>query len=355
LEKWRWRSHSAFITKVGTDILTIIPSAGPASRIYTGGTTLDTGILEIGSLNPDSPSKTPLGTGNLALDGGILRTTSQSVNPAIPNVGEPITINVQGGYTQKAGGTLALGIRGVNGEEYDRVEVRGTAHVDGKLVINRLGTFRPKAEDSFIVLESGINTRGGQSLFGEFSEGNITDNLNRDNRLRLVVEHELSGVLLTYIEVKPTTPPGTTQPPVVEDDPTVTLPLVDPEAPIPEEEVVKILEPTAEQLTALYEISFSEANIQRLNLDDRMSQIQRGFVAPAPPVPVPPPTGKEAVGKEVVGKRPPAPVYQPGPRWGVWANGWGTSSISTTLPWQKAIASPPAASLLELTIASPST
>src|SRR5262249_49936801 len=74
------------------------------------------------------------------------------------------------------------------------------------------------------------------------------------------------------------------------------------------------------------------ANIQRFNLDDRMTQIQRGLVSPLPPPP-PPPTGKEtvgkeavgkeAVGKEAVGKEPPPPVSEPGPRWGVWANGWG--------------------------------
>jgi hypothetical protein len=49
------------LTKVGTGILTIIPPATPVANIYTGGTTLDEGILEIGSLNPDSPSNTPLG------------------------------------------------------------------------------------------------------------------------------------------------------------------------------------------------------------------------------------------------------------------------------------------------------
>jgi hypothetical protein len=54
-----------------------------------------------------------------------------------------------------------------------------------------------------------------------------------------------------------------------------------------------------------------------------MLQIQRSIVPPPPAPPAPPPTGKEAVGKEAVGKGPPPPVYQPGPRWGVWASGYG--------------------------------
>jgi outer membrane autotransporter protein len=80
--------------------------------------------------------------------------------------------------------------------------------------------------------------------------------------------------------------------------------------------IVPLLDPTAEQLTALFEIPFSGANIQRFNLDDRMTQIQR-TISPPPPAPVP------YLGKEAVGKAPPPPAYQPGPCWGVWANGWG--------------------------------
>jgi outer membrane lipase/esterase len=81
-------------------------------------------------------------------------------------------------------------------------------------------------------------------------------------------------------------------------------------------------------MTALYEIGFSAANMQRFNLGDRMFQIQQGmtgFVSPITPAPLPAPTGKEITeGKGVEGKAPP-PVPQPGPtnRWGIWANGWG--------------------------------
>jgi len=80
------------------------------------------------------------------------------------------------------------------------------------------------------------------------------------------------------------------------------------------------LDPTAEQLTAFYEIGFSGANTQRFKLDERFDDIQRGstgFVSNLPPVPAPV-TGTS--GKSVVEKQ---PVLEPRPqnRWGVWANG----------------------------------
>jgi outer membrane autotransporter protein len=100
------------------------------------------------------------------------------------------------------------------------------------------------------------------------------------------------------------------------------LPPVNPDKPIPEEEVVRLVNPTVEELTSLYEIGFSTANMQRFNLGDRMFQIQQGmtgFVSPITPVPTPVPTGKEYEGKAP----PPAPPPSHSDRWGVWANGWG--------------------------------
>jgi outer membrane lipase/esterase len=100
----------------------------------------------------------------------------------------------------------------------------------------------------------------------------------------------------------------------------VDIPPVGP-GPIPGPEVLGLIDPTAEELTSLYEISFSAANMQRFNLGDRMFQIQQSVV---PPPPVPPPPSYTKEGKEVEGKAPP-PAPQPSPtnRWGVWANGWG--------------------------------
>jgi outer membrane autotransporter protein len=101
------------------------------------------------------------------------------------------------------------------------------------------------------------------------------------------------------------------------------LPPVNPEEPLPISFLLAALDPTAEQLTALYEIGFSGANTQRFKLDERFDEIQRGstgFVSNLPLAPTPVTT--IGTGKAVVEKQ---PVLQPTPenRWGVWANGWG--------------------------------
>ena len=112
------------------------------------------------------------------------------------------------------------------------------------------------------------------------------------------------------------------RPPIVVEDPK-PLPPVNPEAPLELPGVLTILDPTAEQLTALYEISFSGANTQRFELDERFADIQRGSTGFVSNLSVPPvPSG----GKETIGQgKASLPVFQPTPqnRWGVWANGWG--------------------------------
>jgi hypothetical protein len=97
-----------------------------------------------------------------------------------------------------------------------------------------------------------------------------------------------NGVALVYVQAAPTptpsptpVPPGpspspTPQPSVDVEDPK-PLPPVNPEEPLQSPDVLSILDPTAEQLTALYEISFSGANTQRFKLDERFADIQRGL------------------------------------------------------------------------------
>jgi hypothetical protein len=123
-----------------------------------------------------------------------------------------------------------------------------------------------------------------------------------------------NGVLLVY--TKTTTP----SPPIIEDEPGLELPAPNPEEPLPSALLLAALDPTAEQLTSLFEIGFSAANTQRFKLDERFDQIQRdaaAYLSNTPPPPVP------ATGKEIASKQPVAPPPPPEKRWGVWANGWG--------------------------------
>ena len=96
-----------------------------------------------------------------------------------------------------------------------------------------------------------------------------------------------------------------------------------PQEPLLPSFLVTALNPTTEQLTSIFEISFSGANTQRFNQNDRMIQIQRGSTGFVSAVPTSQPTGNET-GFQKDGN-PVAPVFQPIPEnhWGVWVNGWG--------------------------------
>jgi len=87
------------------------------------------------------------------LNGGTLRTPSF----------DPLIINVGGNYTQGPGGTLALGVGGINGSQYDHVQLGGNASLNGTLAVNSLNGFRPVSGNAFEVLRTN-GTRGGSSL-----------------------------------------------------------------------------------------------------------------------------------------------------------------------------------------------
>ena len=300
-------SGSGSVVQLGSDNLELT-----ASNAYGGGTTIESGILVVGTSNA-------LGTGNVNLIGGILQ---------VPSL-DPLTIVVGGNFTEGPNGTLRLGAAGTTGNDYDHVQAAGSASVAGTLDIFSLGGFAPKGGDAFVVV------RGAGGSSGRFSV--INDFLNL-NHLRRVDVYTKNADVLVYVApsspppVPPspppiiplppgeTPPPNPAGPPLEAQMPGVEVPPVDPGQPLPGDFVLKLLNPAAEQLTSLFEIPFSGANIQRFNLDDRMTQIQRGaagFVSPVPPTP-PSLTGKEAVGKE-----PTPPPVPSAPRWGVWANGWG--------------------------------
>jgi outer membrane autotransporter protein len=321
------------LVKVGTGTLTLTNN-----NTYSGGTTIQDGTLVAGTPSAAQVISNALGTGNVSVVGGTLRTTSLLTVPSIVT-GIPLVINVGRDYTQGPGGTLALGIGGLDGSQFDHVQVGGNATLDATLDVTSLNGFHPSDGDAFEVLHTNGKVSGNFSLLNDsnfnITPGTITGHL----QLTPVEVVAPNGVLLVYVKSPqpgppepppepPVTPPG----PPVEPGPPVSppividpkpLPPVEPDAPLPLPEVVTILDPTVEQLTSMFEIPFSGANTQRFNLTDRMTQIQQGstgFVSPVAPAPAPIPTGKEIGKKEVV---PPALVPGPTNRWGVWVNGWG--------------------------------
>jgi outer membrane autotransporter protein len=287
------------ITKIGQGAFTV-----SGTNTYSGGTLIQSGTLVAGTLNAAQAISFALGTGNVSLRGGTLRTPSL----------DPLVINVGGNYVQGPAGTLALGVAGLNGKDYDRVQVQGNANLNGTLSVSSLNNFRPSSGNTFEV----FRTNGRRS--GEFVETN--DFLNDLPNLARVDLYAPNGVALIYVS-------GVPRQSIVAVTPFL-LPVVNPDAPLflP---LISLLAPTAEQLTSLYEISFSGANTQRFNPEERLAEIQRGstgFISNLnvykPPMPY---EGKnseveEKSGKSVVENQ---PVLQPTSenRWGVWASGWG--------------------------------
>jgi outer membrane autotransporter protein len=287
------------LIKAGDDTLLLT-----ADNSY-GDTIIESGTLVTGTPSPGQAVSYALGNGNVFLQGGTLRTPSL----------DPVVIHVGGDYTQGPNGTLALGVAGLDGSQYDRVQVNGNASLNGTLIVQSLNNYHPQNENAYEVL----STNGTTS--GQFST--ITDHLNNNPDLQRVDIYAKNGVVLLYLAPLP--PPPTPPPPINEEDPDEVLPPVQPDQPIPPSEILSIVDPTVEQLTSLYEISISGASSQMWNLIDRMTQIQQGstgWVSQMQPVPAPPPSGKEAAeGKGA----PPPPAFQPSPtnRWGIWVQGWG--------------------------------
>jgi outer membrane autotransporter protein len=293
-------SGTGSVVQLGSDTLVLT-----ANNTYSGGTIIQDGTLVAGVPNAVQATSFALGTGDVFLQGGTLTTPSL----------DPLIINVGRNYAQGPGGTLALGIGGLDGKDYDHVQVGGNASLNGTLVVSSLNNFHPVAGDAFEVLHTNGRRSGNfavlnDSLFN--NNPNITPSL-RPIDIELVAPN---GVLLVYL--KRTLPTPTPTPPIIDVIPE-PLPPVEPEEPVPPSFVLTELDPTAEQLTAMYEIGFSEANTQRFKLDERFDEIQRGSIVSNPP-PAPAPI---TTGKEIAPKQPVAPPPPPENRWGVWANGWG--------------------------------
>jgi len=257
-------------------------------------------------------------TGNVSLNQGMLAFQS---GVKFASTGEASVLNIGGNYTMHS--TLSLGIGGINGEQYDHVQVGGNASVNGTLDVSSLGGFHPSNGDAFLILRSNGTRTGNFSLLDDSAFNN---NPNLQPQLRPVAVEVVApnGIVLTYLTgVTPGPSPPKPKPPIIDVIP-MPIPPVGPEDRVPLSFLLAALSPTAEQLSSMFEISFSGANMERFNLTDRMLQIRQGSTGYVSPLPTPaPPVGKETVFQKE-GKAP-APVFQPVPtnRWGVWVNGWG--------------------------------
>jgi len=182
------------LTKIGTGTLELT-----ADDTYSGGTIIENGTLVAAVPTAGQATSFALGTGNVSLLGGTLRTPSL----------DPLIINVGGKYTQGPGGTLALGVAGTAGSAYDRLQMAGGASLDGTLAVSSLNGFHPVAGNAF-----GVLTSGGART-GQFAT--VDDFLNNNPNLQRVDVYSPNGATLVYVA-------AVTPAPVAAPTPTPTPP-----------------------------------------------------------------------------------------------------------------------------------
>ena len=113
------------------------------ANAYSGGTTLESGILGLGNAKA-------LGMGNVAVLGGTLAVESG------------VAVLIGGNYTQSAGTTLQLNLDGVTPESSDGLRVADTAALAGSLQLGsgNGASFQAHGLENFDILSAGTTVSG---------------------------------------------------------------------------------------------------------------------------------------------------------------------------------------------------
>ena len=269
----QYQGFAGFV-KTGTSTWELT-AASSADVTYNIPVTIQQGTLVVGptSVVQGELISNLLGGENVSVLGGTLRTTSF-------RTGKAVLIDVGGDYTQGPGGTLALGLGGRPIVEDDHMHVGGSITLGGTLDIYSLNGFRPVSGDSFTLIEGG--PRLHDSKFGM-----VDDTFNNNDTLERIDIYAKNGFGILYLK-EPTeggaenngesgSGEGGTGETRENTLAIVTTELLLPgPGPIPDSLLLAILNPTAEELTAMFQIPFSNAFAQSLNLNDRMMQIRQG-------------------------------------------------------------------------------
>jgi len=224
-------------------------------------------------------------TGNVRAVGGLIGGTGTIVgnvyNAATVSPGDaPGTLNVSGNYTQAATGALVIKFAGFGLGQHDLLQVGGSANLAGTLVLLNVGgaqglkvgqivPFLTAAQgitgsfssvvdslggNTLVVPElvygsTGISLEGAQGSFLQFAHSmNLTPNEQSVARaLDFAASRNRSGALISYLDSQSL-------------------------ADIPND--LRKLDP--EQLTSMFTVALSLANVQSLNLQRRAEDIRSG-------------------------------------------------------------------------------
>ena len=273
-------------------------------NIYQGGTVLNAGTLTV-------HSGQALGLGNVTVNGGILRA-------------DPQPINVKGNYTQTAG-TLQLQVVGGKAGQYDTLNVGGNAALGGTLQLISQG-FHPKAGDQLTLVSTGGVVSGhfaqfidpftagpGLALGGLiYGPNSVLLDFQSAAAFALTPNQRGAARLLDAVQLDPRAANLIS---FFNQESLENLP----------GDFQKI---SPDGLTAFYEISFSNANIQRLNLEDRLDEVRNGSNGFSSNMKVNGATVNlenrvDADGKSAKNVVEPVLQHAPENRWGVWVTGFG--------------------------------
>ncbi len=174
------------LTKSGTGTLTL-----NAANTFTGNTFVNGGVLQVNG-RIASPSTFVNAGGTLSGRGLIGGNVFNSgiVSPG-PSAG---TLTVRGNFTQSSPGTLAIEVAGTNPGQFDVLAVGGTANLDGNLRLLNVGSVKLKRGDriTFLTAAGGVN--------GEFANVLGDAFLTTGTLLRAGLVYESNAVILAAVQ-----------------------------------------------------------------------------------------------------------------------------------------------------------
>jgi outer membrane autotransporter protein len=301
---------------------------------YTG----DTVVTDTASLFIDGSVARDTYVDSNALLGGIYsggpanvgrNLTSRGIVSPGDAPGDPETFFVGNNFHNLVNGEFIAEVGGLNpGVDSDLLVAIGTAGIDGgTITVPRLNNFMPLPGDRVTVIE-GINGRIGAfdtlvpvNWLGLIQPVDLYDDpFTVDIGFVLSNTFESQGITRNQMAVGAALDDAVLDncvPNVIAylgQEPLVNLPYD-----------YDLIAP--EELASIYEMGFTQARMQGVNLMQRMDDIRAGSTGFCSSVAMEMPTpsySKESNGKEVINKNP-APAFVPTPenRWGIWVTGSG--------------------------------
>ncbi len=310
------------ISKVGTGTLIL-----SGTNTYTGGTNIYEGVLQVdGSIASDTVVKTD---GTLAGNGTIYANVE---NHGIVSPGDsPGTLRVQNDYYNRVDGTFRAEIGGLNeGVDADLLFVHGNIYIDGgTLEVVRTNNFMPLPGDRVTILRTDIVC----TRTGEFDvldpvgwNGLVQPIALYDDPFTVDIGFAFSNTFESQGITRNQRAVGAALDNAFLDNCVPNVIAFEGQVPLADlPATYDLIAP--EEMASIYEMGFTQANMQGVNLMQRMDDIRAGSTGFCSSVAVEMPTpsySKESDGKEVLNKNP-APAFVPAPenRWGIWATGSG--------------------------------